>query len=238
MFHHTGNWALTSQPLITIYTSSLLWNLKPSNCFFRSPNCISSCFVWTVKWWYLITCQEPSFYWSGIFKAIHQQNKWATVNAIMNTHLNFMAKETVFIKNPSYNRHLKVSITHQIYFETYKSGGIWSSHNGADKCNHPIYRKKISRYFWQKNNMLYLGEGDPSNTTICYTQFNMMLRQHVVVFDGSPYPIYTYTVGMVPLKHALLRWHCQLILQPLSTLYQHNLLHLQGLHQTGILHIL
>jgi len=55
---------------------------------------------------YLIICQEPNCYWGGIFKAIHQWNKWATVNAIMNTHLIFMAYETLFMENPSYNRHL------------------------------------------------------------------------------------------------------------------------------------
>jgi len=54
--------------------------------------------------------------------------------------------------------------------------GIWSSHNGADKCNYSIYRKKISHYFWQENNMLYcLGIANSSlshfqyciSTTLC-----------------------------------------------------------------------
>jgi len=55
---------------------------------------------------YLITRQEPNFYWGGIFKAICQLNKWATVKAVVNIRLIFMANETLFIENPPYNRHL------------------------------------------------------------------------------------------------------------------------------------
>lgn len=175
MFQHSVHWALSFTTVNSHLHFLMIVESATFQLILQQPklHIILFCLKSEIVLPYLITCQEPNFYWGGIFKAIHQWNKWAYSQCHNEHSFNFYGLWNI-IYGKALIQQTPVSNTLNISWNTQKFG-IWSSHNGADKCNYSIYRKKISHYFWQENMLYCLGIANSSlshfqhciSTTFC-----------------------------------------------------------------------